>query len=227
MKTVVAVYTGQGLADPLKDIFQEVLPEVRLVNLIDDGLIHDINRAGNIGPGIRRRLFRYYRNAEELGADVILNTCSSVGEIVALAQPMISVPIVRIDDAMATLAVENFERIGVVATLASTLTPTVNLIQSKAELGQKPIKMVEGLAEGAYLALIGGNGDEHDRRIMEAARRLKDEVDVLVLAQGSMARMQERLAMETGKPVLSSIRAGIAEVGDWSEGANGGGGEAR
>jgi hypothetical protein len=41
MKTVVAVYTGQGLADPLKAVFKELLPDVRLVNIIDDSLIGD------------------------------------------------------------------------------------------------------------------------------------------------------------------------------------------
>ena len=78
MKTVVAVYTGQGLADPLKAVFKELLPDVRLVNIIDDSLIGDVVSAGSIPPAVARRLIGYFHNGEEMGADVILNTCFSV-----------------------------------------------------------------------------------------------------------------------------------------------------
>ena len=39
MTTVVAIYTGHGLADPLKALINEHLPDVRLYNILDDSLI--------------------------------------------------------------------------------------------------------------------------------------------------------------------------------------------
>ena len=36
MKKLVAVYTGQGLAEPLARLIQAELPNVQLVNIIDD-----------------------------------------------------------------------------------------------------------------------------------------------------------------------------------------------
>jgi Asp/Glu/hydantoin racemase len=212
MRTVVAIYTGQGLADPLKAVFKEVLPEVRLVNIIDDSLIGDVVRAGHIPPGVARRLVQYYHNAEELGADVILNTCSSVGEVADNASSLIGVPIVKIDQSMAAKAAAEFGRIAVLATLPSTLEPTLRLISKEAERLGKEVVLVKGLAEGAFDALVGGNPEEHDRILLETAKQVCEEADVLVLAQGSMARMEKMLSEITGKPVLSSPRLGVEQV---------------
>lgn len=211
-KTVVAIYTGQGLADPLKAVFKEELPDVRLVNIIDDSLIADVVRAGHIPPSVARRLVQYYHNGEEIGADVILNTCSSVGEVADEAQRMIGVPIVKIDDAMAAQAVASYSRIAVLATLPSTLEPTMRLIRRKAEAAGREVELVNGLAAGAFDALTSGNPEEHDRLLLETARRVTDAADVLVLAQGSMARMEQALSDAIGKPVLSSPRLGVRQV---------------
>jgi Asp/Glu/hydantoin racemase len=200
------------LADPLKAVFKELLPDVRLVNIIDDSLIGDVVSAGRIEPGVARRLLQYYHNGEELGADVILNTCSSVGEVADGATGLIGVPIVKIDQAMAVKAASEHARIGVLATLPSTLEPTMRLIAKEAGRLGKEITLVQGLAEGAFDALVGGKPEEHDRLLLETAKRVCAEADVLVLAQGSMARMEKALGEATGKPVLSSPRLGIEQV---------------
>ena len=88
----------------------------------------------------------------------------------------------------------------------------MRLVQSQAELLGRHVSVVEGLAEGAYQALVNGKPEEHDQRILDAARRLAQDVDAIVLAQGSMARMEKKLAEATGKPVLSSIKRGVKAV---------------
>lgn len=212
MKTVVAIYTGQGLADPLKAVFNEMLPDCRLINIIDDSLIADVVKHKQITPAVTKRLLRYYETAEEMSADAILNTCSSVGEIVAIGRQVVTIPIIRIDEAMAITAVKQYIRIGVIATLPSTLEPTLRLLQDQAQQLGRNITLVEGLAEGAYEALVSGSPKQHDLRILETAMLLKPQVDAFVLAQGSMARMEYDLASATGLPVLSSPRLGIGAV---------------
>ncbi|ASA21379.1 aspartate/glutamate racemase family protein [Paenibacillus donghaensis] len=212
MKTVVAVYTGQGLADPLKAIFKELLPDIRLVSIIDDSLIGDVVQAGGVPPGVARRLVQYFHNGEELGADVILNTCSSVGEVADAARKLIGVPIVKIDDLMAAKAVEGYSRIAVLATLPSTLAPTMRLIQSKAKQAGKEVTVVNGLAAGAFDALVSGRPEEHDAILLQTAIEVSGHAEVIVLAQGSMARMEQELQAATGIPVLSSPRFGIEQV---------------
>jgi Asp/Glu/hydantoin racemase len=212
MKTVVAIYTGQGLAGPLKAVFTEILPDCRLINIIDDSLIADVVKCQHVTPAVTRRLLRYYETAEEMGADAILNTCSSVGEIVELGRRVVDIPIVRIDEPMAIAAATQYTRIGVIATLPSTLQPTLRLLRDQALRLEREVTVVDGLADGAYDALVNGSPAQHDQRILETAMRLVPQVDAFVLAQGSMARMEHDLADATGLPVLSSIRLGIGAV---------------
>ena len=212
MTTVVAIYTGQGLAGPLKAVFNEVLPGCRLINIIDDSLIADVVAAQQVTPAVAKRLLRYYETAEETGADIILNTCSSVGEIVALGRQVVSIPIVRIDEPMAIAAVTQYARIGVIATLPTTLQPTMRLLREQALRLGRDVTIVDGLATGAYDALVDGSPEQHDQLILETALRLVPQVDALVLAQGSMARIESKLADATGRPVLSSPRMGVDAV---------------
>jgi Asp/Glu/hydantoin racemase len=212
MTKVVAVYTGQGLSDPLKKVFDEQLPDSKLINIIDDSIISEVISEGKITPAVKKRLFQYYQNAVDMGADVILNTCSSVGEVAELARQFIDIPIVKIDEAMAREAITLYGTIGVIATLPSTLEPTMRLIQKQAESHGKSVKIVDGLAKGAYDALVNGRPDLHDQIILETASTLAQQVDAIVLAQGSMARMEKALHEKTGIPVLSSPTRGISEI---------------
>ena len=213
MKTVVAVYTGRGLADLLTDIARRTLPNVRFVNLVDENIIGEVGRAGGLDDATAARLLRYYAAAETLGADLILNTCSSVGEAVYKARETFKTPILRIDEPMAREAVQNYRRIAVIATLRTTLEPTLRLLKREAAAQGRKIEAVEGLAQGAFEALIGGSPEKHDELILETAKSLAPHVDCIVLAQGSMARMEAGRAEKAGVPVLSSPRRAIDEIG--------------
>jgi hypothetical protein len=86
------------------------------------------------------------------------------------------------------------------------------LVKTQAAQAGQSVNVVEGLAKGAFEALLAKNSERHDRLILEAAEELANRVDAFVLAQGSMARMEASLAKITGKPVFSSPRLGVLEV---------------
>src|SRR5437764_11365299 len=132
MKTIYAIHTGPVLIEVLKPLLAELLPSTRLVNVMDDGLLTDVRAAGGLTPLLRKRLIYYGAIAERSGADAILNCCSSVGEAAYDLATKVRIPVVKIDDAMTTAAVEHGSRIAVLATLATTLDPTERLIQRKA-----------------------------------------------------------------------------------------------
>ena len=211
MKTVVVVHTGPATMQPIKQQFEELLPDVRVVNLMDDSLLNDAITAGHLTEAITGRLFSYMQLGQNMGATVLLNACSSIGEAASAARAAISVPIVKIDDAMAEQAVATGARIGVVATVRTTLEPTVRLIRAKAaEVGKTP-DVIEALAEGAFEALLAGRADQHDDILRRTIQSLVGRVDVIVLAQASMARLAPGLA-DLGVPVLSSPRSGVEAV---------------
>lgn len=209
MITIAAVHTDFPMVEPTKQLVAELLPPCHLINIVDDSLIREAIAAGTVTPAIARRLLRYYAGAVEAGAKTILTTCSSVGDVVELARSFFEVPLLRIDEPMARHAVEAGRTIAVLATLPTTLGPTVRLVQAQAAKLGKSVTVVEALAKGAYEALLRKEPEAHDRLILEASESLAGRVDVLVLAQGSMARMQETLARRTGKVVLSSPRLGV------------------
>ncbi|MFA6505899.1 MAG: aspartate/glutamate racemase family protein [Treponemataceae bacterium] len=209
MKKIAAIYTGAALVDPLRKMLKERMPEYGIINILDDSLIADVIAAGGVTPQISARLLSYYRAAVDSGACAILNTCSSIGDVVELAKPFVTVPILRIDDAMARKAVAEGKTIAVIATLPTTLKPTADLLELRAKEAGKSVKIIRALAEGAFAAITEGDAATHDRLILEKALAVAKEADLIVLAQGSMARMEETLARETGKIVLSSPRLGV------------------
>lgn len=212
MKTVVAIHTAMPMVEPTKELFAQHLPDVRLINIVDDSLIQDVIRFGEVTSKVKRRLLNYYFSAVDAGADVIFNTCSSVGDVAQAARELLDIPIVKIDDAMAEEAVNRFRRIGVLATLQTTLDPTGRLLQHFSELLGKNVIITEQLANGAFEAVVSGNRELHDELILQAAVKIKDDVEAFVLAQGSMARMEKQLVELTGKPVLSSPERGVLNV---------------
>ena len=76
-----------------------------------------------------RRLVGHIDSAAQAGAGVVLVTCSSIGEGVRVARELFDFPVLRIDEPMAERAVDAGRRIGVLATLQTTLAPTVRLLR--------------------------------------------------------------------------------------------------
>ena len=193
-KTIVAIYTGKGLADPLQKVINATLPDFRLITIIDDQLIGECKAAGKVPQSVEDRLMTYFHCAEEMGADVILNTCSSVGDVVYKARETMKTPIVRIDEAMARKAVAGYKKIAVVATLATTCDPSKRLVPIEADTAGNQLENVYGLAEGAFDALASGHPEQHDALLKQTVMRLAEQkVECILLAQGSMARMEQEL----------------------------------
>ena len=209
MINVVCVHTAMALVEPLTKTFAELLPEANVNHIADSSLIKEVIANNAVTPAVRRRLLAYYNAAADAGADVVFNTCSSVGDVADYGDIYARIPVFRIDRPMAAEAVAKADRIGVISTLPTTLDPTCRLLLGEAEKAGRKVTLVEGLADGAFAAGQSGDGATHDRLIAEAAQRIADRVDMFVLAQGSMARMEQRLSELTGKPVLSSPVSGV------------------
>src|SRR5579875_2665945 len=209
MKTVFAIHTGPVLVEVLRQLFPEILPGVRLVNVVDDSLLADVRAAGHLIPSVTRRIIGYGVLAASSGADAIFNCCSSVGEAADMLAKNVDIPVVKIDDRMSEQAVVQGERIGVVATVATTLDPTERLIQRKAADRSRAVTTNRYLVQGAFEALISGDVARHDELVLEAIRRAMSENDVVVLAQGSMARLVPMVEAGSRDSVLSSPRLGV------------------
>lgn len=210
---VTMIHTIAALVPTFKDLAASLLPDVDVFHVVDESLLTVTRRSGRITPATRRRLLGYATAAEDLGVDAILVTCSSVGPIVNQIEPFIDVPLLRIDAAMADRAIDLGRRIGVLATLRSTLEPTRDLIESTARArGIEPdVRAV--VCDGAFEAVTSGDLARHDELVRVGLRDLAADRDVIVLAQASMARVADQLPTnELGVPVLSSPRLGLERL---------------
>jgi hypothetical protein len=103
----------------------------------------------------------------------------------------------------------------VIATLPTTLEPTAALVAARAALAGREVEVVSYLCEGAFAALQAGDTERHDNLVREGLRSLGVSVDVIVLAQASMARVADALAPEERPvPILTSPRSGLSRAGE-------------
>jgi Asp/Glu/hydantoin racemase len=204
-KTLGLVHTSATLVPVFAQLCKEKLPGVNVFNIADDSLVKGIMAAGSLTPTIARRVASYLESAELGGADYIMVTCSSIGPAVEAAANSRGVPVLRVDQPMADKAVASGKRIGVIATLRTTLEPTADLISRRASAAGKQIEITSRLCEGAFDALMAGDAASHDAKVAAVLKGLSQEVDVIVLAQASMARVVETLAPADKRvPILAS-----------------------
>lgn len=214
------VHTVAGLVPRFRELAVELMPGVETFDIVDETLLRDATREGRVSLETARRLFSHLAAAENHGADAILVTCSSMGNAVDAARPFAGIPLLRVDQAMAEQAVERGARIGVLATLWSTLQPTAVLIKRTASEANRPVEVRDRLCDGAFEALREGDTDRHDALVRDGLRELLGWADVIVLAQASMARVVETLSDEERRtPILSSPRLGMERMRDILAGA--------
>ncbi|MDI1250425.1 MAG: aspartate/glutamate racemase family protein [Lacunisphaera sp.] len=204
-KTLALIHTSATLVPVFAQLCKEKLPQVDTFNIVDDSLVRQIGAQGGITPAIAARVAGYIGSAASGGADYILVTCSSIGPAVEAAAPAIRVPVLRVDQPMADQAVRTGRRIGVIATLATTLDPTADLVRRRAALAGRPLVLTARLCAGAFEALMAGDAAQHDALVGAALRELATQVDVILLAQASMARVVDTLAAADRRvPILAS-----------------------
>lgn len=177
----------------------------------DKTILDEVCEQGAVTAPAAARLVSLFMQAVADGVDGVLCCCSSVGAVADASQSLaqlMGVPIVRIDEEMCREAVRLGGRIGILATLPSTLEPTRNTVLRMADEMGRQVLLVDGLMENAF----GMGPEAFEKAACQKAAELIDQVDVLLLAQASMAGAEGPLAKRFQKPVLSSPRFGAAAL---------------
>ena len=214
MATLALVHTSPSLAPLFNELTARLIPEARVLHFVDESLIKNTIAAGYLERSTMRRVISLIGSAFDAGAEVVLVTCSSIGPAVDMAARLYDRPVLRIDRPMAEKAVEMGGRIGVAATLSTTLQPTADLVRTVALEQGKNIQIVEQLCEGAFEAVMAGDGATHDRIVGQGLINLRG-VDAIVLAQASMARVIDALPDDAlPAPVYTSPELGVARARD-------------
>ncbi len=191
----------------VKRYIDELLSEVEVVHYVDE-TIHNTNFAagpGCIPPKNFAKFVQAAQSQQDYGVDAILLACSTFNRAVEYAQPMLSTRLVQIDRPMMDLAVGQGQRIGLLATVSTTVPTSERLLHLAATDAGKSIQVNTRLCSQAFQALKAGDLEKHNKLLLAEIDRLSDEVDVIVMAQVSMSVLESRLS-NTKVPVLNSGR---------------------
>ena len=211
-KTLVLVHTVRPLVEPFTVWCAELLPGVRVVHVLDEAIGERIRLHGPMRDRDAERLAEHLAIAEEIGADVVLVTCSVLSHSVDPIRHRFRVPIVKIDDAMAAEAVRRGGRVAVLATSPTALGPSRALLEEWAARTGTAVQIELRLVDDALAALYRGDGQDHDVRVAACVRDFATRADTVVLAQASMARVLDTLDPPPPVPVLTSPRLALREV---------------
>jgi Asp/Glu/hydantoin racemase len=200
---IAFVHTVGFLVDTFRERAAAELPGADCFHILNESLLQDLLR-GAPKPLVYRRVVGQIVLAAEAGADLIAVTCSSTSPAVDLARPVLTQPVLKIDDPMMAEAAHTGARVGLLCTATSTVEPSTALLRAHAAAQGREVSVTPHVEADAYTALMRGDKARHDEIVRAAARRLAGEVDVLVLAQASLARLRDDIAAETPCPVLAS-----------------------
>jgi Asp/Glu/hydantoin racemase len=209
----VLLHTLPPLIRLFSQLVPEVMPDLKPVHILDEPLLDRINRRGGLTPDDAERVQQHRVIAGDIAAGVILVTCSTVSPCVDQVRAWPGIPILKIDEAMIAEAVRLGQRIGVVATAASTLEPSRQMLFAQSQLTGRSITVEFKLVEGALAAFLAGDNETHDRLVRAAIIEISKYCDVTMLAQASMARVIPSLPVaERQVPILSSPYLALAQV---------------
>lgn len=210
--TVGLIHAVIPAIEPIRVAFSQFAPDVKLVNILDEGLVTEIDRRGSLTPGLVRRLTTLVALAEDAGASLVLLTCTAYSPVADDVQKQADIPVLKIDELMVREALSRATRIGVVGTVPAGVNMQRQLIgQIAAELG-KEVELDAVLRPEAFQALSTGRRDEHDAIVLAEVERLAARNELVLLAQASMGHLAARIPASVRVPVLSSPTLAVQKV---------------
>jgi Asp/Glu/hydantoin racemase len=212
-RRIAFVHASPAAIAPLVRFYAEAAPDLEVTNLLDDGVLRLFKRKDE--NAARRQLAALIQAGRTAyGAEVALVTCSSVSKnLLTQLQNDADIPVLRIDEPMARMAVRMGARIGVAVTFPPALESTSQLLSEAAAEAGVTATLLPEVVDQAYDALLSGKAEEHDEMLLNGVDRLlQKEVDVIVLAQVSMARILPALKRRTRIPALTSLDTSLSAI---------------
>jgi aspartate/glutamate racemase len=212
-KTLGIIHAVNLTIGAMQPFLKRYIPDIEVVHLCDDTIQRDNIRAGvGVIPKVNYFKFaQYAHNLEEAGVDMILLACSTFNYSAELARPMIDIPIMQIDRPMMEMAVCQGPRVGLLATLATTVPSSERLLGIVAAEQKKHVEITTVLREEAFRAIQKGDTETHNSILLEEIEKLSGKVDSIVMAQLSMSALEPYLP-QTRVPVYNSGTTGFERV---------------
>jgi aspartate/glutamate racemase len=205
MAIVGLVHTTRLVIDSLHSIVAEQCPGNEINHVMDEGILRRLSTLGTITPEIVHWLTNMVHSAETAGAELAVVSCSSLSPCVNEVRKQAKIPVLKVDEPMMEHAVLNGQRIGLVMTNPTTEAPSTLLFKEVCQRLKSSATLDARLCPEAFSRLIQGDTEGHDAEVIEAVDNLLNDVDIVMLAQISIAQVRKKMGPHTSKRVLSSL----------------------
>ena len=187
---------------PVRLAFDEEFPEAEVINVLDESLLVDFD--DQLTPDLRRRITNIIGYCQDNKADAIGLACSVYAPVVESAKDLVHVPLVSSYGPVMADAVTTGPRIGLIASVASTMQDSKYYLHLAADEAGVEIEPQLCLAEDLITVMRAEGQSGLERRLEEEVLKIASKVDVVLLTQFSFAAALAHLEKVSPIPVLSA-----------------------
>ena len=187
---------------PVRLAFDEEFPEAEVINVLDESLLVDFD--DQLTPDLRRRITNIIGYCQDNKADAIGLACSVYAPVVESAKDLVHVPLVSSYGPVMANAVTAGPRIGLIASVASTMQDSKYYLHLAADEAGVEIEPQLCLAEDLITVMRAEGPSGLERRLEEEVLKIASKVDVVLLTQFSFAAALAHLEKVSPIPVLSA-----------------------
>ena len=207
MQPKIALIHATRLAiAPIEKTFQDYWPEANTFNLLDEGLLKDIDSLSSQQMNKRFQSLASY--ATGTGCDAILFSCSVFSDSIDSVKKIFDLPVYKPNEAMLNaiyqLAREKKDlKMVVMGTSQLSVDSLSSEISEWSKKNQALVGIEKFFVNNAFELLGQGQTDLHDASIMDAVKK-NQGTDAIVFTQFSMASAFQKCQEVSSVPIFSA-----------------------
>jgi hypothetical protein len=211
--TVALIHAAEASMAPAVAAFDDEFPDADLWHLLDSRLVSDADKAGGLTPELHTRMTALIQYAVDGGANAVQLSCSMYGPVAQDAADRLPVTVLASDQAMFDqVAALRPKRVGVLASLPSAGTDSASRLGGWLVTAGVDSQVVTHVVAGAAAAASTADLEKLTTLMAAAAVDVATDVDLIVLAQYSLAPALPGVAAAVGVPVLSAPHLAAASL---------------
>lgn len=206
---ITFLHTAQVHVQTFEQLVMRNNPDLKTRHIVESDLLENAITNG-ITPELESKIKALLVTHSQT-SQLVVCSCSTLGGIAERTELTDGNFAIRIDRAMADLAVESGKNILVLAALESTLAPTATLmLSSQAKIYCKN-RIDYCVVDNSWDFFLNGNTKQYLQRIADVIEEKQESYDCIVLAQASMAGAIKLIA-EKRALILSSPEIGVKSL---------------
>lgn len=205
------LYTVKPVRETLPSMIEQALGPVEFIHVLDEALLEWMKIDKKVTRRQVQRMQAHIQYFEDNKIDLIISSCSSLGDLWQQVTHQVTLPILKIDEAMMKEACKRGTHLALIGTAPTTMTPSLNHLKEVAKEMNKIIHPISILHEEAGVALFNNKHQLFLDLLENALKRIPNQ-DVIILAQASMEGASSYLEEQLGIPVLCSPKLFIKQL---------------